>query len=162
MVHVAGCTGGAAKAVAAAFPRIKCTVLDLPHVIHGVPADGQVEFVAGDMMDFIPQADALLLKSVLHDWSDEDCVHILKRCKEAICRGEYGGKLIIIDVVVGSSSSRATCHETQLLFDLFISTLTQGRERDEKEWCKLFREAGFSDYKVTSVLDIRSVIEVFP
>ncbi|PUZ69545.1 hypothetical protein GQ55_2G117700 [Panicum hallii var. hallii] len=163
MVDVAGGTGGAAKAVAAAFPQIKCTVLDLPHVIHGVPpADGRVEFVAGDMMDFIPQADALLLKSVLHDWSDEDCVRILKRCKEAICRGEQGGKLIIIDLVVGSSSRATTCHETQLLFDLFISTLTQGRERDEKEWCKLFKEVGFRDYKVTSVLDIRSVIEVFP
>jgi hypothetical protein len=63
MVDVAGGTGGAAKAVAAAFPHIKCTVLDLPQVINGIPADdGQIEFVAGDMMDFIPQADALLLK----------------------------------------------------------------------------------------------------
>ncbi|CAL5075624.1 unnamed protein product [Urochloa decumbens] len=164
MVDVAGGTGGAAKAVAAAFPHIKCTVLDLPHVVEGIPADddGRVEFVAGDMMDFIPQADALLLKSVLHDWSDENCLNILKRCKEAICCREQGGKLIIIDVVVGSSSSRATCHETQLLFDLFISTMVQGRERDEKEWSKLFKGAGFSHYKVTSMLDIRSVIEVFP
>ncbi|CAL5090203.1 unnamed protein product [Urochloa decumbens] len=164
MVDVAGGTGGAAKAVAAAFLHIKCTVLDLPHVVGGIPADddGQVEFVAGDMMDFIPQADALLLKFVLHDWSDEDCLNILKRCKEAICCREQGGKLFIIEVVVGSSSSRATCHETQLLFDLFISTMVQGRERDEKEWSKLFNEAGFSRYKVTSMLDIRSVIEVFP
>ncbi|CAN6166053.1 unnamed protein product [Urochloa humidicola] len=165
MVDVAGGTGGAAKAVAAAFPHIKCTVLDLPQVINSIPADddGQVvEFVAGDMMDSIPQADALLLKFVLHDWSDEDCLKILKRCKEAICCREQGGKLIIIEVVVGSSPSRANCHETQLLFDLFISTMVQGRERDEKEWSKLFKEAGFSHYKVTSVLDIRSVIEVFP
>ncbi|CAN6197700.1 unnamed protein product [Urochloa humidicola] len=165
MVDVAGGTGGAAKAVAAAFPHIKCTVLDLPHVINSIPADddGQVvEFVAGDMMDSIPQADALLLKFVLHDWSDEDCLKILKRCKEAISCREQGGKLIIIEVVVGSSSSRPTCHETQLLFDLFISTMVQGRERDEKEWCKLFKEAGFTHYKITSVLDIRSVIEVFP
>lgn len=102
------------------------------------------------------------MQFVLHDWSDKDCVKILKRCKEAISCGEHVGKLIIIDVVVGSSSSRSTCHETQLLFDLFISNMTQGKERDEKEWCTLFKEAGFSDYKVTSVLDTRSVIEVFP
>nr|CAB3452797.1 unnamed protein product [Digitaria exilis] len=62
VMDAAARTGGAAKAVATAFLHIECTVLDLPHVIHGIPADGQVEFVAGNMMDFIPQADALLLK----------------------------------------------------------------------------------------------------
>jgi hypothetical protein len=69
--------------------------------------------------------------------------------------------LIIIDVVVGSPS-QATCHETQMLFDLLISTITPGCERDEKEWSELFKKAGFRDYKVKSVLDMRSVIEVFP
>uniref|UniRef100_A0A0E0LKA7 O-methyltransferase domain-containing protein n=1 Tax=Oryza punctata TaxID=4537 RepID=A0A0E0LKA7_ORYPU len=139
LVDVAGGTGAAARAVAAAFPHIKCTVLDLPH------------FVAGDMMDFIPRADALLLKFVLHDWSYEDCVKILKQCKEAIPSRDAGGKVIIIDVVVGSSS-QAMCYGTQLLFDLTISMLTPGMERDEKEWCKIFKEAGFTEYKISPVL----------
>ncbi|KAF2922708.1 acetylserotonin O-methyltransferase 3-like isoform X2 [Oryza sativa Japonica Group] len=66
LVDVAGGTGAAARAVAAAFPHIKCTVLDLPHVIDSIPVDhgDVVQFVAGDMMDFIPQADALLLKTL--------------------------------------------------------------------------------------------------
>ena len=76
---------------------------------------------------------------------------------DLICSREQKGKLIIIDVVV-SSSSQATSHETQMLFDLFISTLTPGWEHDEKEWSELFKEAGFRDYKVTSGLDMRSVI----
>ncbi|XP_052161393.1 acetylserotonin O-methyltransferase 3-like [Oryza glaberrima] len=163
LVDVAGGTGAAARAVAAAFPHIKCTVLDLPHVIDSIPVDhgDVVQFVAGDMMDFIPQADALLLKFVLHDWSDEDCVKILKRCKEAIPSKDTGGKVIIIDVVVGSSS-QAMCYGTQLLFDLSISMLTPGMERDEKEWFKIFNEAGFTEYKISPVLGIRSIIEVFP
>ena len=83
-------------------------------------------------------------------------------CKhpKTVQRGEKG-KLIIIDVVVGSPS-QATCHEAHILFDLLISTLTPGWERDEKEWSGLFKEAGFRHYKLTSVLDMRSVIEVFP
>ena len=64
---------------------------------------------------------------------------------DLICSREQKGKLIITDVAV-SSSSRATCYETQMLFDLFISTLTPGREHDEKEWSELFKEAGFRDY----------------
>ncbi|KAF2922704.1 hypothetical protein DAI22_07g133700 [Oryza sativa Japonica Group] len=165
LVDVAGGTGTAARVVAAAFPHIKCTVLDLPHVIDSIPADHRgrdvVKFVAGDMMDFIPRADALLLKFVLHDWSDEDCMKILKRCKEAIPSREAGGQVIVIDVVVGSST-QAMCHGTQLLFDLLISTTLPGMQRGEKEWCKVFKEAGFTDYKISPVLGIRSIIEVFP
>nr|CAB3456509.1 unnamed protein product [Digitaria exilis] len=59
LVDVPGGAGAAARAVAAAFPRIKCTVLDLPQL---APADGLVDYVAGDMMEFIPPADAVLLK----------------------------------------------------------------------------------------------------
>jgi hypothetical protein len=36
----------------------------------------------------------------LHDWSDEECVNILKRCKGAIASKGKEGKVIIIDVVI--------------------------------------------------------------
>uniref|UniRef100_J3L8N2 O-methyltransferase C-terminal domain-containing protein n=1 Tax=Oryza brachyantha TaxID=4533 RepID=J3L8N2_ORYBR len=162
LVDVAGGTGGAARTVAAAFPHIKCSVLDLPHVIDSVASDhgDAVQFVAGDMMEFIPRADALLLKFVLHDWNDEDCIKILKRCKEAIPSRDAGGKIIVIDVVVGSSS-QAVCQGPTTI-RLIVSLLTPGKERGEDEWCKIFTEAGFTEYKISPVLGIRSIIEVFP
>lgn len=39
-------------------------------------------------------------QSILHDWNDEECVNILKKCKEAISRKDKEGKVIIIDMVV--------------------------------------------------------------
>ncbi|KAI8526131.1 hypothetical protein RHMOL_Rhmol13G0284900 [Rhododendron molle] len=36
----------------------------------------------------------------LDDWSDEDCVKIPKRCKEAIPSKDNGGKVIIMDIVM--------------------------------------------------------------
>lgn len=69
--------------------------------------------------------------------------------------------MIIIDIVVGSSAE-ATYHATQELYDLHMSMLTPGMERDEKEWCKLFMESGFTNYKINHVLGLRSIIEVFP
>jgi len=38
---------------------------------------------------------------IMHDWSDEDCVKILKRCKQAITSkgNKKLGKVIIIDMV---------------------------------------------------------------
>lgn len=62
LVDVGGAHGAAAAAVVRAFPHVKCTVLDLPHVVAGAPADDNVQFVAGDMFEYIPPADAVLLK----------------------------------------------------------------------------------------------------
>jgi len=63
LVDVGGGQGSFAKAIAAAFPGIKCTVMDLPHVVADAPvAGGDVQFVAGDMFESIPTADAVLLK----------------------------------------------------------------------------------------------------
>ncbi|OAY81175.1 Trans-resveratrol di-O-methyltransferase [Ananas comosus] len=64
LVDVGGGTGAAARAVAGAFPHIKCAVLDLPQVVQGLPADGPVEFVAGSMFERVPPADAVMLKIV--------------------------------------------------------------------------------------------------
>uniref|UniRef100_I1QG11 O-methyltransferase domain-containing protein n=1 Tax=Oryza glaberrima TaxID=4538 RepID=I1QG11_ORYGL len=159
LVDVGGGDGSMARAIVKAFPHIKCLVLDLPHVVRGIPADGFVEYVAGDMMDFVPPANVVLLKLVLHDWSDEDCVRILSRCREAISNRE-GGKVIIIDTVIGSQSQQI--YEAQLFLDLCMMTVTTGKEREEKEWHMIFLKAGFTQYKILPILRIKSLIEVYP
>ena len=98
---------------------------------------------------------------VLHDWGHEECVKILKNCRKAVPPREEGGKVIIIDIVVGAGQSDSRHKEMQALFDLYIMVVN-GMERDEQEWKKIFLEAGFSDYKITPVLGVRSIIEVYP
>ncbi|KAM0829513.1 hypothetical protein ACQ4PT_066849 [Festuca glaucescens] len=160
LVDVGGGSGGAAKAIAAAFPHVKCSVLELPHVVASVPpGDGGVEFVAGDMFDHVPKADAVLLKWILHGWGDEECVKILRRCREAV---PAGGRVIVMDLVVGSSPEDARATETQLLWDVMMMGVVGSPERDEREWRKIFDDAGFNGYKILSILGIRSVIEVYP
>ena len=43
-------------------------MLELPQLADNMPADGMVEFVAGDMMEFIPPADVVLLKVVSYSY----------------------------------------------------------------------------------------------
>ena len=62
LVDVGGGTGSTARAIAGAFPQVKCSVLDLPRVLDTVPKDGMVEFIAGDMFEYVPPANAVLLK----------------------------------------------------------------------------------------------------
>ncbi|GMN39005.1 hypothetical protein TIFTF001_008227 [Ficus carica] len=168
LVDLAGGTGTVAKAIADAFPHVECTVLDLPHVIANLKGSENLKFVGGDMFEKIPPADAIFMKWIMHDWNDEDCVKLLERCKEAITSNgnKKGNKVIIVDMVV-EDQKKADDHdnkpyETQLFFDMLIMVLLPGRERQEKEWAKLFSDAGFSNYKITPILGVRSLIEVFP
>lgn len=62
VVDVGGGTGISAKMLADAFPEMKVTVLDLPHVVADSPKFAGIEFVGGDMFDSIPSGDAVLFK----------------------------------------------------------------------------------------------------
>uniref|UniRef100_J3N7N3 O-methyltransferase C-terminal domain-containing protein n=1 Tax=Oryza brachyantha TaxID=4533 RepID=J3N7N3_ORYBR len=96
---------------------------------------------------------------MLHHWSDEDCVRILAQCRRAIPARGGGGKVIIIDIVVGSASGGPML-ESQLLMDVAVMLVTKGRDRDEDDWLSIFTRAGFSDYKIK--LGPRCVFEVYP
>ncbi|XP_042062990.1 8-hydroxyquercetin 8-O-methyltransferase-like [Salvia splendens] len=162
LVDVGGGTGTVAKVVADTFPGLKCVVLELPHVVAGLEGSENLSFVSGDMFEFIPPANALFFKWIFHDWSDEDCIKILERCKEAIISSKKkGGKVIIVEMVVDCQKQEDEGIETQLCMDMLMMTVTTGKERSEKEWAKLFHAAGFPNYKITPILGLRSVIEVF-
>ncbi|GLU17762.1 hypothetical protein SLE2022_341180 [Rubroshorea leprosula] len=45
----------------------------------------------------IPNADALMVKDVLHNWGDKQCVKVLKNCYNAL---PSHGKLIIVNYVM--------------------------------------------------------------
>ncbi|TVU02065.1 hypothetical protein EJB05_52431, partial [Eragrostis curvula] len=164
LIDVGGGTGSAARAIARAFPHVKCSVLDLPNVISGIPPgddDGTVQYIAGDMMNYIPPTDAVLLKHVMHDWNDEDCLKILTQCKKAIRSGKSsGGKVVVIDTVVGSREK--DMFEAQVSFDMLMMVLTTGKERDEQQWHDIFADAGFKHYKMKPILGFLSVIKLYP
>ncbi|CAN1166236.1 Trans-resveratrol di-O-methyltransferase [Linum perenne] len=168
LVDVGGNTGTISKAIAQAFPSIKCTVFDLPHVVSGLEEGesvGNLNYVSGDMFKEIPSADAVILKWVLLDWGDEACMQILKQCKKAVTSKQDGkpGKVMIIDFVLGHNScnDRAST-ETMLLVDMLDMVCLEGTIRTEQQWSKLFHEAGFSTYTMAPLCGLRAFIEVFP
>ncbi|KAL6659850.1 hypothetical protein ACP70R_002679 [Stipagrostis hirtigluma subsp. patula] len=158
------CCGGdgkTARAIIKAFPGIKCTVLDLPKVIEKAATDDVINYVAGDMFKLVPSAQVVLLKLVLHFWSDEDCVKILEQCRKAIPSRKQGGKVIIIEIVMGHYMGQIM-YEAQLLMDMIMMVNTKGRQRDENDWREIFMKAGFTDYKIVKKIGARGIIEVYP
>jgi O-methyltransferase domain len=82
-------------------------LFDLPAVVEGAPnfiksygLESRIDFRSGNFFESIPSgADAYLLKHILHDWSDEDCLRILKKIYAV---AEPGTKLLIVDTVIGA------------------------------------------------------------
>jgi len=88
-------------------------------------------------------------------------VKILEQCKKAIPSREEGGKVIIIEILLGPYMGPIV-YEAQLLMDMLMMVNTRGRQRTENDWRQIFTKAGFSDYKVVKKIGARGVIEVYP
>ncbi|XP_014492721.1 trans-resveratrol di-O-methyltransferase-like [Vigna radiata var. radiata] len=159
LVDVGGGTGTMVKVIVESFPQVKCIVFDLPHVVAGLEESQNIKYVGGDMLEAIPQADSIMLKWVLHDWKDKECVKILKNCKEAITSE---GRVLIIDIVMENKKEDHELTELQFFFDMQMMMLFAGKERYEKEWANLIFSAGFSNYKITPTPGLVSIIEVYP
>lgn len=97
---------------------------------------------------FTPQpvqgARAYYLHSVLHDWSDDDCVKILEALKPALKEG-YSTVLINELVVPGQNASWPVTSMDHLML-----VLGAMRERTEAEWREILRRAGFQVSKIYS------------
>ncbi|MBA0574707.1 hypothetical protein Golob_006992, partial [Gossypium lobatum] len=79
---------------------------------------------------------------ILHDWSDQDCIKILERCKEAIGKKENGGKIVIMDIIIGNQElDEHQSTETKLFFDMEMMVCLDSQERSEQQWSKLFAHA---------------------
>ncbi|WJZ99416.1 hypothetical protein VitviT2T_017864 [Vitis vinifera] len=160
LVDVGGGTGGAVAEVVKAYPHIKGINFDLPHVVATAPAYEGVSHVGGDMFESIPDADAIFMKWILHDWNDEDCVKILKNCRKAI--PEKTGKVIIVDGVIREDGYEPF-DETRLVLDLVMMAHTShGQERTEVEWKKLLEEGGFPRYRILKIPTLQMIIEAYP
>ncbi|KAK6919023.1 Plant methyltransferase dimerization [Dillenia turbinata] len=160
IVDVGGGTGGTMALVAKSFPHIKCLNFDLPHVIATAPDHEGVHHIGGDMFDVIPKAHAIFMKGVMHDWSDQDCVKILKNCREAI--PEKTGKVIIVEDVLRPDED-GLFDGTHLAVDLVLFAQTSGgKERTEEEWKNVLEEGGFLRYNIIQIPTLQSIIEAFP
>ncbi|KAL5076068.1 hypothetical protein RYX36_015052 [Vicia faba] len=158
MVDVGGGNGTTLSILVKDFPWIQGINFDLAHVIDVAPKYDGIQHMAGDMFTSVPKADAVFLKWVLHDWGDEECIKILKNCKEAIPK--ENGKVIIVDVVIEEGREKHNKYEdVGLMLDMVMMAHTNiGKERTLKEWEHVIHMAGFNTITVKSINAVQSVI----
>jgi O-methyltransferase domain/Dimerisation domain len=158
IVDVAGGHGALLRTILERYPYSRGVLCDMPSVIAGATelkssdVATRCELITADFFKSVPAGgDAYILKRILHDWNDEESVHILKNCRRAIAAG---GKLLVIEQVVKPSNQP----DPAKWMDLNMLTLLTGRERTESEFRELYARAGFKLTRVVPAMRL-SIVE---
>jgi hypothetical protein len=157
IVDVAGGFGHMVVALLEKYPHLEGVLIDIPQLIpvakqKNTIADPSVaarlNYVGGDMFEKVPSGDVYILKHIMHDWTDELCIRILKNCHQSM---EGDGRLICVDAVLppmGDSSS-----VSGKLLDLLMMLSIRGKERTREEWEQLYAASGFRVVGITPLDD---------
>ena len=145
LVDVGGAHGHLLATILRRHPKLRGVLYDQPQVVAGAAERGfvgaadvrdRIEILGGDFFDSVPAgADGYLMKYILHDWDDERCVAILRRCRESMAPG---GRVLAVDHVIPQGNG----FDRGKLMDLNMFVLLRGRERTKAEFADLFGAAG--------------------
>lgn len=159
VVDLGGAEGQLLKVIKQNYPHIKPILFDLPHAIAQAKAndsEGVLEYVEGDFFQSVPSAiDCYIIKYVLHNWNDEDCIKILKKCREAI---SSNGRLLIMDMVIKEDEPQV--FEKSL--DMVMLLLLGAKERTREEFEEILSKAGFKLNTIYPSQSPLSIIEAIP
>jgi hypothetical protein len=160
LVDVGGGHGLLLASVLAKYPQMKGVLYDEPGVIRGAPdvlkAHGvadRCETVGGDFFQAVPAGgDAYILKHIIHDWNDDECVTILRHCHGGMTPG---GKVFIVEMVIPGPNVPSIGK----LLDLEMLVFLTGLERTEAEYRALLARAGFKLTRIVPTPSLYGVIE---
>ena len=162
VIDVGGGRGGFLAAILRAHPDVRGALYDLPHVVKEATAldapelQGRTSRLGGDFLQSVPALfDAYVLKRVLHDWDDDTCVAILRRCREGL---PAAGRVLAIDAVLRPGNDP----DPSKVSDLLMMILCPGRERTEAEFAAVFATAGLHLTRVVPTPTPLSIVEGAP
>jgi len=114
-------------------------------------------FNSSSLPDF-REGDAIHLRYILHDWSDQQCLEILIAIRSKI--GKLPNiKLIINEMVLTAKDSVPF----KYLFDLHMKLINgNAMERYAHQWEALFDSAGFKLVSITPTRSLNSIMLVSP
>ncbi|KAJ1401568.1 Winged helix-like DNA-binding domain superfamily [Sesbania bispinosa] len=159
LVDVGGGHGQCLKMIISKYPSIKGINFDLPQVIENAPHIPGIEHVGGSMFESVPQGDAIVLKAVCHNWSDEKCIEILSNCHKAL---PSNGKVIIVEFILPEDPKPTNASKMISLLDNIMFITAGGVERTEKHYESLGKRSGFSRFKfVCCAFSILGVMELY-
>jgi hypothetical protein len=144
------------------YTGIQGILFDLPEVLEKAPAgdpslEGRLQTAKGDFLKSVPVvADLYLLKNILHNWNDLQCMRILSNIREAM---PAEGVIGVIEMIVPDDGRPSVA---KLLDIQMMVSFPDGRERSLSEFRSIAEQAGLKVRRVIRTVAPLSVIELVP
>jgi hypothetical protein len=145
IVDIGGGRGGLLAQILARAPHATGVLFEQPQVLRQATRlrDAglmpRAELLAGDFFRSVPDGgDCYVIKGVLHDFDDEQCVTILRNCRRAM---RADGCVVIAN---RDPPSAIDGPHPNLTMDVQMMALFGGRERSGPEWSGLLRRSGLT------------------
>jgi hypothetical protein len=153
LMDVGGGSGELIGAITREYPLLSGTVFDLPRCadaankhLQRLGVIDRTRFIPGDFFETIPAiADAIILKSVIHDWNDERSGMILRNCRKAL---PERGTLLLVERMMPEQPTGSDVDKAHAMSDLNMLRGPGGCERTEQQYCVLLEQSGFHQTSV--------------
>jgi hypothetical protein len=115
---------------------------------------GRVQVIQGDFFLTAPVgADIYLLKNIIHNWSTEECLLILRNIRSAM---PPHGKILIFEMIIDEKNKASMGKLIDLQMMVFMD---DGKERTRKEFETLLQSAGLKLNRVIQTVAPISILE---
>jgi hypothetical protein len=164
IMDVAGGNGVLLASVLRAHPKLRGVLADQQHVLErakqrnflGRDLAARTAMQVCDLFENIPSGCRVyMMKSVIHDWNDEDAKRILRVCRKAV---QKDGALLLVEFDLPEDSRASRGKFT----DVTMMLVTGGRERTLAEYTSLLSATGFRLTQAVPTSSGFNVIEALP
>jgi len=158
IVDVGGGQGAFCLEILSRHPALRAISFDLPDVVAGAdcaqhPAASRLECVGGDALSAVPAgADVYLTSTVLRCLDDECCKRLLQNVRDAM---PEGARLAAFEMVMPEARDNLAIG----MADVVARVVYGGRDRTEREFDRLFEQAGLRRTRTLPTRGLLSVIE---
>lgn len=143
---VAGGRGALVSELLLRHPHLRATLTDNPRVLDAARGllsrrgvVDRVTFEPGNFFESVPPgADLYTLKNILHDWDDARSEKILRNVRAAMKPGQ---RVLLLESLIDRSRPDPLVTPADLQMMIVCG---EGRERDEADFHRLLRAAGFA------------------
>jgi hypothetical protein len=151
VADIGGGIGSQLSSILDAHPSCRGILFDQPAVV-AEATDGRIECVGGNFFKDVPiQADAYMMRWVLHDWSDQESVGLLMNVRKV---ATPDARLMVVESVIPETPE----FDAGKWMDLNMMIMATGRERTADEFRELFGRAGFALERIVPTRSPLSIV----
>ena len=173
IVDAGGSNGSFLEKALRRYPGIQGVLFDLPNVIEEARAEwftkettpaARLEFSPGDFFDArtipaIGSGEAVVLRNILHDWPDDDCIQILSNLRQTM---DPEGRLVLVELGLATNRRGHVLEQARSGIDMLMMTMFEGKERTRAELTTLIERAGYELINIAETRSIAQVLEAKP